>query len=299
MRKFLTILMLVFPCSLLFGNDDFKITWLISDSPPFNISSPGPLYNKGICDGVVNEVIAAMPDVEFELLSLPQPRVSKVMDEGEKVFFPCMIHRSQNNARASYSTPMMLYPPFVIITLANTAKHIIDKYSDSVDLTQLMNDESFQFGYGSGRRFDDNIQSIVEQSLAYKKAAISYNSEGAMSSLVQMMSKDRVDYIIDYPSNIQYFNTIYDSSLVAISIKQTQGKVIKGAIGCASQAVDNFAGKAIALINKALYDKVLTNPSYVEHLLFWMASTVPNYQALYQTLIVQESNDQVQLALKK
>lgn len=268
------------------ATEKFKITWVKSDSPPFNIASGDELVGKGICDGVMDEIIAAAPHIDFDIYLMPQTRFSKLMDSGAKVCYACMIHREKATSRATYSIPNIIYPPYVIATTPAMAEKIKEKFGEPVDLALLANDESFRLGRDSERRFDSNIQALLEESKAYKYSVVLFNETGAMTALMRMMEMGRLDYLIDYPSNFTYLNATLNIPLTTIAIKQNEGKFVKGAIGCATSAPDNFAQEALERINNVLKNKVLKSPSYLAHLNFWMSGSFSDYLAVYEEVVV-------------
>lgn len=288
MQLLLLIGLFVFCCVTdAIANQKFKITWVKSDSHPFNIARGSNLVGQGICDGVMNEIIKAAPEIDFDTYVMPQVRFSKLMDDGAKVCFACMIHRDEPTSRATYSIPNIIYPPYVIATTPDIAKLIKLKYGDPVDLSHLMADELLQFGRDSGRKFDSDIQGIVANSEAYKRSVVIFNERGAVTALMRMMGLGRIDYLIDYPSNIKYLNTEVKMPIEMLAIKQVASKYIKGAIGCSTTAPDNFAHEALARINAILKDRVLQSPTYIKHLDFWMSSSFSDYISMYEEIIVK------------
>jgi uncharacterized protein (TIGR02285 family) len=284
MLKLLSVFFLLIFSPLICA-EKLKIDWLLPNSPPFYISDNSD--ELGICEALVEKLRTSLPEVEHNLLIIPQARINKMMRYGEKVCFPCMIYRKQGNALATFSHPTVIYPPFAIAASINTVNQIKAKYGSPLDIKLLLNDHSFQLGRENARRFGALLQPILEQSHAYQNSALIYNSTESTTALINMIKKNRIDYIIEYPVNINYQKSIGNNSLAMIEIKQLKNHFIYGAIGCATSAKDNFGIKAISLINEALKNSILKDKEYIKYIKRWMSGSVVNYDEHYLKHIVK------------
>lgn len=287
MLKLLSIFFLLFFSPYL-SAEKLKIDWLLPNSPPFYLSDNSD--ELGLCEALVKKLRSALPQVEHNLLIMPQTRINKMMSSGEKVCFPCMIYRKQNNALAKFSQPTIIYPPFVIVANTKTANKIRERYGSPLDIKLLLNDANLLLGREGARRYGAVLQPILEESRAYQKSVLTFTSIESTTVLIKMLQKDRVDYIIEYPVNINYQKSVGYKDLDMIEIKQIENKLIYGAVGCSASAKDNFAVNAISAINKALNDSILLDDEYRKQIKRWMSGSVVNYEQEYFQHVVKFKN---------
>ena len=270
---------------ILATQSSLKITWVVSDTPPFHISN-GSLANQGICDGLVRELQSNIDNVQFETQLVPQARIGKMLAAGERVCFPCMIYKAQSTDRIVYSQPSMVFPPFVIISTKAFAKKL-KKGNDSIDIVELMNNPSYKFGKEVARKYGE-LHSIISPLPAFRNAIFSHNSNESTTAIAELMSRGRIDYTIDYPTTLELFKKRGYNNLTYIPIKQAE-QFIVGAIGCSAQNPE-FSTEALKVINEALKTKVINSESYQKHLDFWM-SEYPNYQYWYDKKVLQKNRN--------
>jgi len=281
----LIFIFLLFFFSFFLNAEKLKIDWLLPNSPPFYLSDNSD--ELGLCEALVKKLRAALPKIDHNLLIIPQARINKMMRDGEKVCFPCMIYRKQGNALATFSQPTIIYPPFVIVANVKTAHKIKAKYGSPLDIKLLLNDPSWLLGREGARRYGETLQPILEQSLAYHKSVLTFTSTESTTALIRMLQKNRIDYIIEYPVNINYQKSLGYTDLEMLGVKQLKNSFIYGAVGCATAAKDNFAINAISAINAALNKSVLVDEEYRKYIKRWMSGSIVNYEQHYLQHVVR------------
>lgn len=279
-------ILLLFTFSAL-AKKDLKITWALSNSPPTHISNHSNMNDRGTCDALMYNLIEAMPDVRHEVAILPQSRIGKMMDEGNNICYPCMIHRKQNTSRATYSVPAYLYPAISVITSKKLAPHLTKLYGNPIDIEKLMSNKKIQYGRQNARKYTKELQPIVESSLAFKRSIVNFNFKDSATVLFDLLKLKRIDYFTDYPVTATYHKKIGYQDIAIIPIKQLQNAYTLGAVGCATSAADTFAINAIRKIDKALQETVLKAPSYTSTLNYWLLESMPNYLDKYNQNIIK------------
>lgn len=260
-----------------------NITWVLSDTPPFHISS-GSLAGQGICDGLVRELESNITGATFDTLLIPQSRIGKMLASGKSVCFPCMIHNAQDADRIVYSNPALVFPPFVVITTKENASKITGS-NESIDIVELMNDSSWVFGKEAARRYGA-LHSVISSLPAFRNAIFSHNSKDSTTAIAELLSRGRIDYTIDYPTTFELFKRRGYNNLTYIPITQAD-KFVVGAVGCSAQN-NQFSGEALKRINEALSNKVLRSNSFKKHLDFWM-NDYPDYHLWYEKEVLNKN----------
>ncbi|WP_199609665.1 hypothetical protein [Flocculibacter collagenilyticus] len=268
------------------NTNSLKITWMISDSPPFHITQPKPPFSHGICDLLVEKLIAASPYLKHKRVVLPQNRIHKKLASGEPVCFPCMIHRKKATAVADYSIPTTLYPAFSVIVAKDRLAAFTQRYGASISIAKLLNDRRFTLGRSSARRYGPILQPILDDSWAYNHGVVTYSFEKSTLTTLNLLSKRRADYVIDYPTSHKYHEAEFNYKMQVLPIKELENTYTLGAVGCSTTAPNNFANDALANINQALEEHVLNDPEYIMHLNFWMSDYIKNYTQQYIEKVV-------------
>lgn len=254
----------------------------MSDTPPFHIES-GKFSSKGICDGLISEIEYHNPDVHFDTLIAPEVRISKMLDDGAPVCFPCMIYREKATSRSQYSIPTTLYPPYVLI-IKKSDKTKFESFGSPVKLEQLLQDRKLRLGREVARKYGD-LQEMIQTSPAYQNSIASHNSIRSSEAIAELVTKGRVDYAIDYLTTYRYLTLTGHESLAMLPIEEA-GDFVTGAIGC-SASNPEFSKKALKIINETLKESVLASPAYKEHLSFWMDS-FPDYWKYFEKEVLKK-----------
>lgn len=241
------------------------IHWAINDAPPFHVLH-GEYQRHGVCDVLTRVVHRYLPEQQASYLQMPQPRISQALDNKEPVCFPCMIYKPEGEARAVYSSPTHFYYPHHIITSAATAKTLRAVYGEPVSLEKLLDDPRFRLGYPAGRRYGV-LQPLLNEHDPYLARA----GTGGAVAILHMISSGRLDYTIDYPIVANYFQRLYNRSMVTLQIAENNQQPVAGAIGCANNA---WGHSKIAEINRVI-TQIRQDPELLEVLQLWHS----NYQS--------------------
>ncbi len=258
--------------------EPLSIKWATINAPPFFIYS-GELAHEGICDLLINELIDKMPDVEHTLLPLPNLRLKRQMQQGEKICLPCMIHQRQKSGLALHSTPSIVYLPHVLIMKSQTREKFVKEFGDPISLESLLESNKYLIGQHSGRKFGETIQPIFDRHL--KRGLEVPNDVGSITSLLMLVNLDRVDFTIDYPTTLSYYNHSNSKPLSWLGIEENNENIVMGSVGCANAAPDQFAQRAIERINKVL-PEILQSAHYQQKVEMWFKDLDPNYLEKYR-----------------
>ncbi|WP_213994918.1 hypothetical protein [Arsukibacterium sp.] len=242
------------------------IHWAINDAPPFHVLH-GEYQRQGICDVLTRVVHRYLPEQQASYLQMPQPRIAQALDNQEPVCFPCMIYKPAGEPRALYSLPTHVYYPHHIITSEATAKTLRALYGEPVSLAKLLDDPRFRLGYPVGRRYGV-LQPLLNDHDPYLARA----GTGGAVAILHMISSGRLDYTIDYPIVANYFQLLYNRSMVTLEITENNQQPVAGAIGCANT---DWGKSKITEINKVI-KKIRTDPELSEVLQLWHSNGLSN-----------------------
>ncbi len=280
-----TISLASFACS---SNNIDEITWLYSDTAPFHLAKHEQSPNGGLCDYLTEQLIKELPQIKHSRLQLPNQRITKYLTEGHAACHPCMIYRKTSTVRAIYSIPTTVYPPFSIITTKNNAKTISRQHGSPVRLINLLIDNSFIFGQTAARQFTNEINTIAKNTGAKEKGSLSWGSENESYAVISRLNHGYIDYSIDYPFVADYYNRFTkQDNVIALPIEAPKNTFVLGAVGCSATAPNNFAEKALKIINEKLKQSILPSEKYQESQRKWLKNTFTDFDEYYQQLILQ------------
>lgn len=260
-----------------------KITWLINDAPPFFIVS-GPHQDTGICDTTLTYLEKALPDIQHERIRLPHTRIGKVLDEGMKACFPCMIKRSAATSRARFSNATVVYPPHVLVTSHHKSGDARFIGKDEVTLSQLLDDKSLIFAKHADRLFGSHVDAVLSTSGDKKRRIILRNEGKSTTSVLRLLQIGRADFTIEYPAIVNYFNASNQPQLIQWTMTENQYQPVVGAVGCAASAPDDFAVSALNAINRALRN-IMQQEKYQQEVSRWF-NVDQQYQDWFSELVV-------------
>lgn len=270
------------------SKDIDEITWLYSDTAPFHLSKHEQSPDGGLCDYLTEQLIKELPQIKHTRLQLPNQRITKYLTEGHAACHPCMIHRDKSTLRAMYSVPTTVYPPFSIITTKNNAKTISQQHGSPVQLINLLTDNSLVFGQTAARQFTNEINVIAKNTGAKEKGSLSWGSDNESYAVISRLNHGYIDYSIDYPFVADYYNRFTkQNNVVALPIEAPKNTFVLGAVGCSATAPNNFAEKALKLINERLKNSILPSEKYQATQRQWLKGTFEDFDIHYQQQILQ------------
>lgn len=270
-----------------------EILWLQSNTPPFHLNSENT--QMGLCDNLTKQLISSIKDVKHTRLFVPQKRINKYIKEGKNVCFPCVIHKKSTNEVYTYSRPTSIYPEFSIITTNQKAETLTKAHGNPINLISLLSDERFTYGQAAARRFSPHINMIIENSLSHHNVSLSLSSDNESGVVIDRLRHGFLDYSLDYPFMASYFNQQqHPIKIVSIPIAQNTRSLIKGAVGCATNAPNDFANQAVKKINAALESTILESAAHQLSQRHWLSEHIDNFDKQYYQHIINfdsQTND--------
>ncbi len=232
-------------------------------------------------------LIEALPNINHNKVMLPQKRGSKYLDDGQMACYACMIHRDKKTNRATYSIPTTVYPPFSVLSTEEKALKIKQKHGNPVSLISLLTDANFIYGQNDARKFGNKLDAIAKNTKLYESAALSGNGSSPNFALLSQLEHGYIDYTIDYPYVADYYNQQNQQNIQKLTIVNPAQNVVFGAIGCSTNAPNNYAEKVLAEINEALKNKVLPSERYQQSQRTWLEQSFPEFSTYYQRYILE------------
>ena len=264
-----------------------EIIWLQSYTPPFHITKSDKAPQGGLCDNLTEQLINTITDVKHTRLVVPQQRINKYLNEGKNVCFPCVIYKKQNNHILKLSNPTTVYPPFSVLTTTELAPKLTKKHGLPINLINLLADQNYIYGQAAARKFSNRINTIISNTKLNNSSSFSWSSENESQAVIARLSRGFLDYSIDYPFMADYFNKQGRfNNITSIPLAEKETGFIRGAIGCAVKAKNNFASQAIKKINNVLKATILQSPEYIKSQHTFLNSSFADFNKHYQQQVI-------------
>jgi len=264
-----------------------EIIWLQSYTPPFHITKSDKAPQGGLCDNLTEQLINTITDVKHTRLVVPQQRINKYLNEGKNVCFPCVIYKKQNNHILKLSNPTTVYPPFSVLTTTELAPKLTKKHGLPINLINLLADQNYIYGQAAARKFSNRINTIISNTKLNNSSSFSWSSENESQAVIARLSRGFLDYSIDYPFMADYFNKQGRfNNITSIPLAEEEDGFIRGAVGCAVKAKNNFATQAIKRINNALKTTILQSPEYIKSQHAFLNPSFADFNKHYQQQVI-------------
>ncbi|WP_334060005.1 hypothetical protein [Alteromonas sp. S005] len=271
--QFFAVLFLLTVSYKTLGNDKFTITWAVNDAPPFHIIG-GELQNGGICDVLIDAFSELMPDTHFDTVIMPQSRINMLTKQKQNMCFPCLIKRTDNDVWV-YSDVTVYHAPLGIIGKPSVLGAFVDD-NGRISLEALTTSKKLRLGKPRARRYPEVLQIHID--IAQKARTFAeINGEKATSRVLSQIEVGRIDYTLEYPSILKYYNltnapeAVEHEPLRYYQTTELAGQRVAGAVGCTSNA---WGKEAVTKLNQAL-PHIMASSIYQQQQAFWYGSPTP------------------------
>ncbi len=250
------------------------LLWAKNVSPPFYQGS-NSVGSRSLGDHIQQYLELELPQYQHEILDIRLPQINELWADKIPVCFSTMIHSDTASKDHVQSIPNIIYEPHGLITRKDLK---IDglKSAQVVSLKSVLVNKSLKLGTIEGRTFGATIDDLLTR---YANPDRHKTLErGDTVRQMKLLEQGEFDYAIDYEYVFEYFkkHSFYARKLKFTPIKEVQGSVILGAIGC----TNNDWGRAvIADINTAI-KRLLKNPEYQESVSIWLSTDAGRKQYL-------------------
>ena len=106
--------------------------------------------------------------------------------------------------------------------------------------------------------------------------------------MINRLNHGYIDYTIDYPFLADYYNRFSEfDNVVTLPIADHADKLVLGAIGCSTNAPNNFANNALKKINRVLTNSILPSAKYQQTQRVLLENTFAEFDQQYQQQILK------------
>lgn len=211
MKRFLIPFLIV--CGCILGNPEDVVNIMVSDFPPYIILK-GDYKKQGTVDYVIKEITKSLDDVRFEFLKANPKRKAKQLNSDLKIIHPTALKTKEREKYSIFSFPYIILFPNCLIMKSKTAEKLSDFYCDKdqrICLEKIIKSRTITLGVVGGRKYGGSIDSILNKYSTKKN--ITKVHDNNFRTLYKLLVNDRVDMVIGYPSELDFFRNNEGSNI--------------------------------------------------------------------------------------
>ena len=256
--KYALLLMFFISLNICADENIQKITWYAYDQPPAYIFS-GEYADKGFINQSLKILTEAMPNYQHSYEQHSLNRVFHALKTNKKVCFFGLFKTKERSAFAYFSDYSLMHNNLQVLLPLKVAQRL--NISKSIDLSELFNKHKLTVGVIGKRSYGDLIDSILKENAEFTFIRTSSSTK----HLFKMLDHGRFDFMISYPSAINYAmkSILLEQAYTFLKIEGIPA-FISGHIACSQT---EWGKNVITDINKVL-PKVKNTSAYLEALYY-------------------------------
>lgn len=181
-----------------------QLTWLQTDWPPHQIVS-GPFQGQGTFDLLQLQLTTAMPQFNHQNRLVSLARLEQIFQQQEPGI--CTVGTLYSTERAQnrlFSGPMAVGPALAIAYRAEHQMMPTLIATAGADISALALNSDLVGAYQPNRYYPD----VIVQMLQHPGSNLTSQTFTSELNAAQLLSSARVDYVIEYPERMQYYNSL-------------------------------------------------------------------------------------------
>ena len=244
-----------------------EITWLQLDWPPHQIVE-GTFTGEGTYDLLLSQIISKMPQFRHQVRLSNLQRVELAFNRGEKGICTMFgkLHTDERAKNRLFSKAMVVGSRLTIGFLRTELVNHPAITSNLVDIKLLVADGSLIGAYQPDRQYPEDIQRSI---VAEKTNLVGHNFTSEVNA-VALLKSGRIDYVLEYPERLNYFNRLMDEPTELLYRRITsENRSVYSYIACSD---DVIGAQAIAAINQLL-PQLWQDNAYLNAMRRWLVDS--------------------------
>lgn len=236
------------------------VQWLHFDFAPYYIDESG----AGRDESVIKLLQPLLSQYQFSMLHVPASRLMHALNSSDEPV--CVLSLYKTVARQQVfnfsSHPSTFGLPIELITRDGQQDALRYALVDGrYSLAKIIGSSKNRFGVMAARSFGAGIDQVLTDMPHFNLAG-----ESALSSLLGMVSKDRIDYTLGYPDEMYYLASAQNlDGLISLPLHETADFSL-GYVGCNKSKI---TAQLVADIDSALLQLYQGN-DFLELMLRWL-----------------------------
>jgi uncharacterized protein (TIGR02285 family) len=152
-------------------------------------------------DRIVELLIAGMPDLVHDRQTASPTRILRELELGRQVCSVAYLKTPERERVMTFSIPDLILPPNGVTVRRDSLSRFGG--GGAVSLATLLGDPSLRLGIADGRSYGDAIDPLLQARRGAPNLHVR-QGEDLYPSLVQMLVRGRLDYVLGYPYEARY-----------------------------------------------------------------------------------------------
>ena len=295
-KSFIIIILLFFCCYCPTSIARDKIYWFSYDEKNSSLLNQATSVPTSTVIDTTRLLMKSLPQYQFSVEFAQSPSIARLLKKLPNSCSPNRVKTPERLRDNIFSLPLNIALDLRLYYKENSIasalpQSALNKDQQLISLASLfISNSTDTLGIDRGRSLgvflDKQIASLDEHNLVIRSGGES------TTSLVKMLLKNRIDYIIDYPISVNEAlkNSVTTTTLDSLEIAGSPGYII-GYVACNKGPLGQ---KIIADINKSLQNLYLSYSFYQAHTRYLDNNDLVNfnqaYQAVFQVQIPLENN---------
>jgi len=218
---FIPLILILFFNSILSAKPKETIVWNVANEPPITIIKNNTFQGYGI--NIIKSIQKNMPQYNHKIIDANNyNRLNKNITSSDSLSCAIGLFKTPERLKNMYFTKVPVFY-FFDIQIALTEKTFKELGSPKkLSLEDLLNKKDFIFGLSKGRTYSTELREIIKNN-TLDTNIIYLSQDNVSSSIVQMLMKNRITYMLIYPDEATYMfeKYGYKNKMVTVPIKET------------------------------------------------------------------------------
>jgi uncharacterized protein (TIGR02285 family) len=275
-----------FFCHQASGQESKKIDWLSNDEYEESQHKSSSKKHSTTVKDTTKLLMSALTEYDFNIGYYQNGSISRLLEKLPNSCAPNRIKTPERLKTSIYSLPLNISLDFRLYYRGDVIpdfipSNIINKDNKLTSLAALFNANpnhtlAIDNGRSLGQFLDKQIHQLSERNLVIR------NSDESTSSLIKMLLKNRINYILDYPTAVHaVLNKLaIKTRLNSLKIANSPGYIL-GYVACHKGEIGQ---KAIKNVNKALQKLYRNVNFYQAHIRYLASRDIADFNQVYQAV---------------
>jgi len=287
----LSLCLFIYPLFIVEAAEKTRILWLTDDSSDQKNHLEGNQVSIGT--DTTNLVLNSLDNYQLDFLLAQIPRINLLLKSNDNI---CVGNRVKTNERALYnvfSLPLNIYPGlrlYYVKKYSNIPPSLLNESLAIKSLPTLFDEQPNNIlGISKGRSFGKYLDEQVNK--ISKKNIMVRAGNGRYEALSQMLIKNRIDYMIDFPTEHKRKMDLAASKYSSATLPEIKSVAIAnsppfifGRIACTNTAIGR---KFIAEVDKILLTLYQDASFYQAHARYINESDLPAFKLAFKEYFQQ------------
>ena len=238
-----------------------------------------------------NLLLNRLPDLSFDFQTVPSARVESTMKSYQYVCATNRLKTDERRKKYIYSQPLNLYLGLKLYSLKSASEmpgQLLNDKQQVISLYDMFEHFSeSRLGVSKGRSFGPSLDKQIKS--LDPRNVIAHSGLGSLHSLLAMLLRKRVDYVIEFPVELSNskLKSKTDKLLNSYEIAGSEHYFV-GHVACKNNAAMK---QVIVQINKQLNQLYKTKQFYSAHVNYLHKSDIKQFDRVFKKVFTSEKVD--------